>query len=137
LPAERKIIFVFASPPKSGLYFYNPEGRVSEPLFSAMMKDILEIKPESIDAGLREFARRGCLLLDATYTSVNHGELSYRERNQRILRDLPILVVELRQNVDPATRVLLVKANICELLAPRGRIAECTTERRDHPKGPI
>jgi hypothetical protein len=55
-------------------------------------------------------------LLDATYTSVNHGELSYRERYQRILRDLPILVEELRQNVDPATRVVLVKVNICELL---------------------
>lgn len=37
LPADRKIVFVLESPPKSGLYFYNPEGRVSEPLFSAMM----------------------------------------------------------------------------------------------------
>jgi hypothetical protein len=55
-------------------------------------------------------------LLDATYTPVNHEELSHRERNQRILRDLPILVDELRQNVGPATRVVLVKANICELL---------------------
>ena len=55
-------------------------------------------------------------MLDATYTPVNHEELSHRERNQRILRDLPILVDEFRQNVGPATRVVLVKANICELL---------------------
>lgn len=35
------------------LYFYNSEGRVSEPLFSAMMKDIIGIKPSSKDEGLR------------------------------------------------------------------------------------
>jgi len=39
LPAHRRIIFVLESPPKSGLYFYKPEGLTSEPLFSAMMKD--------------------------------------------------------------------------------------------------
>jgi hypothetical protein len=116
VPDNRKIVFVLESPPKSGLYFYNPEGRLSEPLFSAMMKDILEIKPESKDAGLREFARHGCSLVGATYTPVNHDELSLRERNRRILRDLPVLVGELREYVDPRTRVVLVKANICELL---------------------
>jgi hypothetical protein len=36
---------VLESPPKSGKYFYSPEGLVSEPLFSAMMKGVLEIKP--------------------------------------------------------------------------------------------
>ena len=116
LPDDRKIVFVLESPPKSGLYFYNPQGRVSEPLFSAMMKDVLEMKPESMDAGLREFARQGCLLLDETYTPVNHEEPSDRYRNQRIMRDLAVVVDELRQYVGPATRVVLVKANICELL---------------------
>jgi hypothetical protein len=116
LPDERKIVFVLESPPKSGLYFYNPQGRVSEPLFSAMMKDVLEVRPKSKEAGLREFASRGCLLIDATYTPVNHDELSQRARNQRILRDLPVLIDELRKYAGPATRVVLVKANICELL---------------------
>ena len=46
LPDHRKIVVVLESPPKSGLYFYNPEGLVSEPLFRAMMKDILEINPK-------------------------------------------------------------------------------------------
>jgi hypothetical protein len=118
VPNDRKIVFVLESPPKSGLYFYNPRGRISEPLFSAMMKDVLEIKPESKDAGLREFARQGCLLLDATYTPVNHDEFSSRDRNQRIMRDLPVLVDELHEHVGPATRVVLVKVNICELLEP-------------------
>jgi hypothetical protein len=118
VPDDPKIAFVLESPPKSGLYFYNPQGRVSEPLFSAMMKDVLETKPESKNAGLREFARQGCVLIDATYTPVNHDELSFRERNRRIMQDLPVLVEELRLYVRPATRVVLVKANICELLEP-------------------
>lgn len=100
LPDDRKIVFVLESPPKSGLYFYNPQGRISESLFNGMMKDVLQMKPESKAA------------------PVNHEELSRGERNQRILRDLPTLVDELRQYVGPATRVVLVKANICELLEP-------------------
>ena len=118
VPADRKVIFVLESPPKSGLYFYNPAGRVSEPLFSAMMRDVLEFTPERKDDGLAEFARRGYLLLDATYTPVNHDTLSRRERNRLILRDLPILAEELRSYVGHATRIVLVKSNVCELLEP-------------------
>jgi hypothetical protein len=118
LPEHRKVIFVLESPPKSGLYFYNPDGRVSEPLFRAMMKDILGIEPASKDQGLREFASRGFLLIDATYTPVNHDHLSLRERDKRILDDLPILVEELRAYVGPDTGVVLVKTNVCTLLGP-------------------
>ncbi len=118
LPQHRKIVFVLESPPKSGLYFYNPTGRVSEPLFSAMMKDIIGIKPDSKDQGLREFASRGFLLIDATYTPVNHDHLSAQERNKRILDDLPVLVEELRGYAGPDTGVVLVKANVCTLLEP-------------------
>jgi hypothetical protein len=118
VPEHRKIVFILESPPKSGLYFYNPEGRVSEPLFSAMMKDVIGIKPECKDKGLREFASRGFLLIDATYTPVNHDHLSLQQRNKRILDDLPILVEELRGYVGPNTGVVLVKANVCTLLAP-------------------
>jgi len=113
VPQHRKIIFVLESPPKSGLYFYNPDGRVSEPLFSAMMKDIIGIKPESKDQGLHEFASRGFLLIDAAYTPVNHDHLSFQERNKRILNDLPVLVEELRAYVGSGTGVVLVKANVC------------------------
>jgi hypothetical protein len=118
LPEDRKIVFVLESPPKSGLYFYNPEGRVSEPLFNAMMKDIIGIKPNSKDEGLREFASRGFLLIDATYTPVNHEHFSHQERNKRILDDLPVLIEELRGCVGPNTGVVLVKANVCTLLEP-------------------
>jgi hypothetical protein len=81
-----------------------------------MMKYVLEIKPASKDAGLREFARQGCLLVDATYIPVNHNEFSLHERNQQMLRDLPVLISELRKYVGGSTRVVLVKANVCELL---------------------
>jgi hypothetical protein len=118
VPEHRRIVFVLESPPKSGLYFYNSEGRVSEPLFSAMLKDIIGIKPRSKDEGLREFSARGFLLIDATYTPINHDHLSDRERNTRILDDLPVLVDELRQYVGPGTGVVLVKANVCTLLEP-------------------
>ena len=43
VPEDRQIVFVLESPPKSGLYFYSPDVRVSEPLFSAMMKDVIGI----------------------------------------------------------------------------------------------
>jgi hypothetical protein len=118
LPERRKIVFVLESPPKSGLYFYNPDGRVSEPLFSAMMKDVIEITPESKDQGLREFATRGFLLIDATYTPVNHDHLSAKDRDKLILKDLPVLVEELHGCVGPDTGIVLVKANICTLLEP-------------------
>ncbi len=62
-PKDPKIVLVLESPPKSGLYFYSPEWRVSEPLFSAMMNDVLRMKPKSNDEGLREFASRGVLLI--------------------------------------------------------------------------
>jgi hypothetical protein len=118
LPEHRKIVFVLESPPKSGLYFYNPAGRVSEPLFSAMMKDVIGIQPSSKDEGLCEFASRGFLLIDATYTPVNHDHLTLQERNKRILDDLPVLVEELRGYVGPNTGVVLVKANVYTLLGP-------------------
>ncbi len=91
LPAHPKIIFVLESPPRSGLYFYKP-GAVSEPLFSAMMKDVLEIKPKTKEEGLVEFASRGFLLIDATYKPVNHPHLSQKARNTLILDDFPLLI---------------------------------------------
>jgi hypothetical protein len=114
LPERRKIVFVLESPPISGLYFYKPEGSVSEPLFRAMMKDVLDIKPRTKEEGLGEFAARGFLLIDATYTPVNH--LSGRARDAAILDDLPSLVEDLSKYAVPETNVVLVKANVCDLL---------------------
>jgi hypothetical protein len=118
-PAHPKLIFVLESPPKSGLYFYDPTGRVSEPLFSAMMTDVLGIKPATKEDGLKAFAARGCLLVDATYSPVNHDHLSPRERNALILQDFPLLKADLREYARVDTRIVIVKANVCDLLEAR------------------
>ena len=119
LPRHQKLIFILESPPKSGLYFYRPDGLVSEPLFRAMMKDVLEIDPKTKDEGLREFAARGYLLIDATYSPVNHPHLPDKERNALILADLTTLVDDLRKHTNPGTKLVLVKANICRLFDTR------------------
>jgi hypothetical protein len=44
-PTKLKTVFVLESPPASGKYFYNEEGRVTEPLFSGIMR-LLNFKPK-------------------------------------------------------------------------------------------
>ena len=86
LPADLKLIVVAESPPVSGLYFYDPVGAVSEPLFSAFMQRI-GVKPRSKDEGLRSFHQKGWLLADATYEPVNVDAYKKVERNGIIMRD--------------------------------------------------
>jgi hypothetical protein len=85
-----------------------------------MMKDVLEVSPKTKHEGLSEFAARGYLLIDATYTPVNiPGPKHLRDKAAavQIIKDLPFLVADLRQYAQPDTRLLLVKANVCRLLA--------------------
>ncbi len=116
-PKHPKIVFVLESPPISGLFFYNPDGLVSEPLFRAMMRDVLEIEPKSKHDGLTEFAARGYLLIDATYTPVNG--LSSDARDAVIEKDFPLLVEELHRYAASETKLILVKVNVCKLLESR------------------
>ena len=39
-PASATLVIVAESPPVSGMYFYNPAGKVTEPLFAAIMKHL-------------------------------------------------------------------------------------------------
>jgi hypothetical protein len=64
-PQNIRLVIIAESPPKTGKYFYNPAGVINEPLFSALMQQ-LGVKPTSKEEGLREFQRRGWILLDAT-----------------------------------------------------------------------
>jgi hypothetical protein len=116
-PENPKVIFILESPPASGLYFYNPDGKTTEPLFKAMMKDVLGIEPKTKEEGLRQFAAKGYLILDATYTPVNN--LEDDEADAIILRDFPQLLQDLREHVRPTTKIALVKANVCKLLERR------------------
>ena len=117
VPSKVRTIFVLESPPASGKYFYNPAGSVKEPLFRAMMKDVLGIEPGSKEEGLKEFAARGYLLVDATYTPVNRTK--GKARDTIILGALPTLVEELKKYAAVETRLVLVKANVCTLLEPK------------------
>ena len=118
-PKLAKVIFVFESPPKSGLYFYDEGGKTTEPLFAAMMKYVLDIKPNEKREGLLEFSKKGFLLIDATYVPVNYDEYKESERNKKIMDDFPNLVRTLRKHSDQSTRLILVKSNICNLLDKR------------------
>ena len=115
LPEKIKLIFLLESPPASGDYFYDPDGRPTEQLFSAMMKSI-DYQPLSKADGLAEFARQGYVLVDATYSPVNNIK-NKRKRNEAILRDLPNLIVDLRKIMGrQRVMIILVKANICKML---------------------
>jgi hypothetical protein len=117
VPENLRTVFVLESPPKSGEYFYNSNGRVTEQLFSAMMR-VLRLSVSSKAAGLRAFQRRGFIVVDASYEPVNG--LPDKAREKKILESFPSLVSDLI-SLDPAKSVplVVVKANICRLLKPR------------------
>ena len=117
VPKNLKIVFVLESPPASGKYFYDKNGSVGEPLFSAMMK-LLEFEPQDKREGLKYFAESGYFLVDATYEPVN--TLKGKNRKDKILENYPNLFADLRKFcVSKQIKVILVKANICRLLEPR------------------
>lgn len=114
-PSRLKLVFLLESPPASGKYFYDPDGKTTEPLFAAMMKAIGE-NPPTKEEGLAAFARKGLFLMDATYQPVNHIK-NRTERDEAILADLPELIEDLNRNLpDRRVPLILVKANICRLL---------------------
>ena len=117
LPEKLEIIFVLESPPASGLYFYDENGKTSEPLFAAMMK-LLNFSAKNKKEGLELFQKEGYIIVDSTYEPVNR--LKGRQRNDVILRDFDALIEDL-EGLNPGKRVplVLVKANICRLLEPR------------------
>jgi hypothetical protein len=114
-PGKIRVTFVLESPPISGKYFYEPEGKTSEPLFSAMMK-VIGNEPATKEDGLVAFSTTGFFLVNATYSPVNHIK-SMKKRNEAILADLPELIQDLKHTVgNQGAKLVLVKANICRLL---------------------
>jgi hypothetical protein len=117
-PRSVRLVIVAESPPASGKYFYNPDGKASEPLFSAVMKE-LGIQTTMKMDGLRKFQERGWVLVDATYDQVNkHGD---DHRNLVILRDYELLCDDLKRLLGTHWRkvpLVLIKKNVCQLLEP-------------------
>lgn len=118
-PPRPKLVLIAESPPAGGRYFYDLSGKVTEPLLRAMMQDVLGISPSSKEEGLSEFAKAGYLLVDATYTPVNKS-FTPKERDAKILEDYPLLLQDLNDLLpDKATKIMLIKANVCRLLDAR------------------
>lgn len=117
MPAAIRLLVIAESPPESGLYFYEPSGRPSEPLFAAMMKQ-LGVQAANKQEGLKAFRDHGFVLVDATYTPVNGP--GGRNRNAVILADYPYLVEDLRGlGAADGLPIVLIKKNVCELLDRR------------------
>lgn len=118
LPEKLKTIFILESPPSSGNYFYNPEGKISEPLFSTMMRCVINFQPTDKREGLRKFCEQGYFLIDATYRLVD--KLSPAKKREVIIESYPELVKDLKRTINKKkVKIILVKANICRLLENR------------------
>lgn len=114
-PDQIRAIFILESPPKSGKYFYDEDGEPSEPLFKAMM-EVIDSKPADKVSGLAEFAKRGLLIIDASYTPVNHHK-DGKYRDEKVMVWYPALKKDLiKLSPDSNIPLILVKANICRLL---------------------
>ena len=115
-PKLIKLVIVAKSPPYSGLYFYKLDGKVTEPLFAAMMKQI-NCNPTTKEEGLREFQHRGWVLVDTTYEPVNDPGRKKKDRDAVILRDYPLLLADLEKMLpDKSMPIILMKKNVCRLL---------------------
>ena len=116
-PKVLKLIFILESPPVSGKYFYDPTGKTTEPLFSAMMR-LLGYIPADKKDGLEFFKEKGYLIIDATYKQVN--KLKGKMRDDTILADYKNLLSDLNSiNPDKNIPIILVKSNICKILEGR------------------
>jgi hypothetical protein len=114
IPINLNLIFLLESPPSSGKYFYDTTGEITEPLFSAFMQ-VFNINASNKEEGLKEFCKRGYLLVDATYTPVD--KMKSRERKQTILNDYINLVMDLRNLIkNKDVKIILIKTNIYRLL---------------------
>jgi hypothetical protein len=118
-PAVVRLVIVAESPPASGLYFYDPEGRVSEPIFAAFMK-LLLLSPLNKANGLRALQDRGWILVDATYEPIDKKfKARDKARDAVLVRDYPLLkrdILELSRG-EPVP-IVLIKENVCRVLEP-------------------
>lgn len=116
LPKKIKMIFIFESPPSGGGYFYNPEGKISEVLFRAMMQSVLEANPSTKEEGLKKFAEEGFVLINPIYEPVD--KLPDKKADELILKNYSNFLLDLKKTIDEdySIPIILVKANICRIL---------------------
>lgn len=114
IPDIIKVIFLLESPPISGNYFYNPNGKTNELLFSAMM-EYIKLKPKNKEEGLIKFRECGLLIIDSILEPVNKIQ-NKRIRNKKIVMNIPNLINELDKYIKSnRTKIVLVKRNINQI----------------------
>ncbi len=115
LPQNIEVVFVLESPPLGHGYFYNPGGRVSEVLFRAYMK-LLNINPSTKEEGLIELKKRGWLLINPIYQTVN--KLPDKQADELILQNYKSFLLDLQEltKSNRSVPIILVKSNILRLL---------------------
>lgn len=112
-PKVFKRVFILESPPVSGLYFYNPDGKITESLFSAMMKYVLKYEPENKQDGLEKFKKSGYFLVDAIYEPVNKIK-SKSLKDKKIVNNYFKLSEDLKNIIkNKKIALILIKRNIC------------------------
>lgn len=115
LPKKIKAVFVLESPPAGHGYFYDSSGRVSEVLFRAFMKAILNFSPRTKEEGLRKLADSGYLLVNPIYTPVN--KMDDKEADKLILGNYDNFKKDLINLIGKTdVPIILVKSNIFRLL---------------------
>lgn len=116
-PKQVRLAMIAESPPVGDKYFYKSEGAISEPLFSAIMKQLSYSAASKVD-GLIELKRKGWILVDATNEQIN--ELNDASRESIIKRDYPQLRDDLVKLLpERSTPLILIKANVCRILMPK------------------
>jgi len=109
-----KFVVIAAWPPNPRLYFYDPTGSIEERLFKTVMK-VLSYKPATKEDGLREFQRRGCLVMVASYRPLDG--LIEEMREKEILKSYPALLVELsRMLPDKSAPITVMRARVRKTL---------------------
>ena len=109
-PDNIRVIFLLESPPASGKYFYDPNGKTNELLFSAMM-DHIKFKPSDKESGLNKFKELGYVVVDSIYEPVNKIK-DKKIRNKQIVMNIPNLINDLESLKSPRTKIVLIKRNI-------------------------
>lgn len=95
--------------------FTNQTVGLPSPLFFALVKQ-LPYSPRRKDDGLKEFQRRGWVLVDATYQPVNKR----KDRDRVIEEDYECLRRDLSSLFKGrAPPIILIKVNVCRILRPK------------------
>ncbi len=110
------MLIVAESPPASGYYFYDTEGRTSSEgsnLFSEVMKVLnlwkVDTERRSI---LQQFSDEGYFLLDVTYTPVN--KMKPKDKEKTLVSSIPRLLDEIR-DISPDC-IIIIKTSIYSLV---------------------